>query len=109
MVTFEQGDIIIMNFNPQQSHKTKWKTTSLGRQQHFLLNEHSSLIMVCPITNTDKSHPFHVNLDDSTSVKGVILADQAKMLNVRARDARFVEKCLEYIWMEAIEIIKNFL
>ena len=102
MVTFEQGDIIIMNFNPQQSHKTKWKTTSLGRQ-------HSSLIMVCPITNTDKSHPFHVNLDDSTSVKGVILADQAKMLNVRARDARFVEKCLEYIWMEAIEIIKNFL
>lgn len=74
-----------------------------------LLNEHSSLIMACPITNTDKSHPFHVNLDDSTSVKGVILADQAKMLNVRARDARFVEKCLEYIWMEAIEIIKNFL
>ena len=65
--------------------------------------------MVCPITNTDKSHPFHVNLDDSTSVKCVILADQAKMLNVRARDARFVEKCLEYIWMEAIEIIKNFL
>ena len=65
--------------------------------------------MVCPITNTDKSHPFHVNLDDSTSVKAVILADQAKMLNVRARDARFVEKCLEYIWMEAIEIIKNFL
>ena len=65
--------------------------------------------MVCPITNTDKSHPFHVNLDDSTSVKGVIFADQAKMLNVRARDARFVEKCLEYIWMEAIEIIKNFL
>lgn len=65
--------------------------------------------MVCSITNIDKSHPFHVNLDDSTSVKGVILADQAKMLNVRARDARFVEKCLEYIWMEAIEIIKNFL
>ena len=65
--------------------------------------------MVCPITNTDKSHPFHVNLDDSTSVKGVILADQAKMLNVRARDARFVEKCPEYIWMEAIEINKNFL
>ena len=51
--------------------------------------------MVCPITNTDKSHPFHVNLDDSTSVKGVILADQAKMLNVRARDARFVEKYLD--------------
>lgn len=74
-----------------------------------LLNEHSSLIMVCPITNTDKSHPFHVNLDDSTSVKGVILVDQAKMLNVRAGDARFVEKCPEYIWMEAIEIIKNFL
>ena len=65
--------------------------------------------MVCPITNTDKSHPFHVNLDDSTSVKGVILVDQAKMFNVRAGDARFVEKCPEYIWMEAIEIIKNFL
>lgn len=109
MVTFEQGDIIIiMNFNPQQGLEQNGRRPALV-VSNTLLNEHSSLIMVCPITNTDKSHPFHVNLDDSTSVKGVILADQAKMLNVRARDARFVEKCLEYIWMEAIEIIKNFL
>lgn len=109
MVTFEQGDIIIiMNFNPQQGLEQNGRRPALV-VSNTLLNEHSSLIMVCPITNTDKSHPFHVNLDDSTSVKGVILADQAKMLNVRARDARFVEKCPEYIWMEAIEIIKNFL
>ena len=97
MVTFEQGDIIIMNFNPQQGHEQNGRRPALV-VSNTLLNEHSSLIMVCPITNTDKSHPFHV-----------ILADQAKMLNVRARDARFVEKCPEYIWMEAIEIIKNFL
>ena len=107
MVTFEQGDII-MNFNPQQGHEQNGRRPALV-VSNTLLNEHSSLIMVCPITNTDKSHPFHVNLDDSTSVKGVILVDQAKMLNVRAGDARFVEKCPEYIWMEAIEIIKNFL
>lgn len=69
MVTFEQGDIIIMNFNPQQGHKTKWKNEPAFVVSNTLLNEHSSLIMVCPITNTDKSHPFHVNLDDSTSVK----------------------------------------
>ncbi len=108
MVTFEQGDIIVMNFNPQQGHEQNGRRPALV-VSNTLLNEHSSLIMVCPITNTDKSHPFHVNLDDSTSVKGVILADQAKMLDVRARDARFVEKCPEDIWMEAIEIIKNFL
>lgn len=97
-----------MNFNPQQGHEQNGRRPALV-VSNTLLNEHSSLIMVCPITNTDKSHPFHVNLDDSTSVKGVILVDQAKMLNVRAGDARFVEKCPEYIWMEAIEIIKNFL
>lgn len=108
MVTFKQGDIIIMDFNPQQGHEQNGRRPALV-VSNTLLNEHSSLIMVCPITNTDKSHPFHVNLDDSTSVKGVILADQAKMLDVRARNARFVEKCPESIWMEAIEIIKNFL
>ena len=108
MVTFKQGDIIIMDFNPQQGHEQNGRRPALV-VSNTLLNEHSSLIMVCPITNTDKSHPFHVNLDDSTSVKGVILADQAKMLDVRTRHARFVEKCPEDIWMEAIEIIKNFL
>ena len=77
MVTFEQGDIIIMNFNPQQGHEQNGRRPALV-VSNTLLNEHSSLIMVCPITNTDKSHPFHVNLDDSTSVKGDDISGSGK-------------------------------
>lgn len=44
--------------------------------------------MVCPITNTDKSHPFHVNLDDSTSVKGVILAGSGKDVKRKSKGCK---------------------
>jgi mRNA interferase MazF len=65
--------------------------------------------LVCPITNTIKNHPFHIKLDDRTNTTGVILCDQAKMLDVRARNIQFKEKCPEDLWTEAKQLIISFL
>jgi mRNA interferase MazF len=46
---------------------------------------------MCPITSKQKGYPFEVSVDGNTA-KGVILADQVKSLDWRAREARFEER-----------------
>ena len=108
MVAFNQGDIIIMDFNPQTGHEQSGRRPAIVLSND-VLNHHSSLAFVCPITNTNKKHPFHIELDDRTQTTGVILCDQVKMLDVSARNAQFKEKCPEDIWNEVVDIIKSFM
>lgn len=42
-------------------------------------------------------------------LSGVILCDQAKMLNINAQNAQFKEKCPIDLWNEAKELVINFL
>lgn len=68
------------------------------------LNGHSTPVMVCPITNTNKKHPFHIELDGRTKTTGVILCDKAKILDIAARNAKFQEKCPEDVWKQARDL-----
>lgn len=108
MVNYHQGDIISMNFNPQMGHEQSGKRPAIILSND-VLNQHSSMAMVCPITNTNKNHPFHIELDDRTETTGVILCDQAKMLDISARGAKFKEKCPEDIWTDARDLVISFL
>ena len=108
MVTYKQGDIIVMNFNPQQGHKQSGRRPAIVLNND-ILNQHSSLVLVCPITNTNKKHLFHIELDERTQTTDVILCDQAKMLDVGARNAQFKEECPEDLWNEAKELIISFM
>ena len=106
--TFQQGDIIIMDFNPQQGHEQSGRRPAIILSNN-ILNQHSSLVLVCPITNTIKHHPFHIELDGRTKTTGVILCDQAKMLDIKARNAEFKEKCPVEIWRDARNLVISFL
>lgn len=108
MVKLNQGDIITLNFNPQTGHEQSGRRPAIVLSND-ILNHHSSMALVCPITHTNKHHPFHIELDDSTQTDGVILCDQAKMLDVTAREARFKEKCPKHIWAEARDLVISFL
>ena len=73
MVTiFEQGDIVYLDFDPQSGHEQKGRRPALVISNN-LFNRVSSLTMVCPITHTDRGHPFHLRLDERTKTDGVIL------------------------------------
>ena len=108
MVTFKQGDIIVMDFNPHQGHGQSGRRPAIVLSND-ILNQHSSLVLVCPITNTNKKHPFHIELDERTQTTGVILCDQAKMLDIKARNSQFKEKCPEDIWNDARDLVVSFL
>ncbi len=50
-------------------------------------NEKTGLALACPVTSRSKGYPFEVHLPAGGSVKGVVLADQVKCLDWRARQA----------------------
>ena len=108
MSLFSQGDIIYIDFNPQSGHEQKGRRPGLVVTNN-LFNQFSKMLMVCPITNTDKKHPFHIKLDERTKTTGVILCDQARTLDVYARNASFVEKAPDDVIDEVVDMIKSFI
>ena len=61
----KQGDIIIINFSPQQGHEQAGKRLAVVVSNNFF-NAKSNMTLVCPITNTNNSYPLHIPLDERT-------------------------------------------
>lgn len=108
MVNFEQGDIIYLDFNPQTGHEQKGRRPAIIITNN-LFNKYSKMLMVCPITNTNKNHPFHIPLDERTKTTGTILCDQARTLDITARNAAFIEKAPDEVINKVINMIKSFI
>ena len=109
MVTvFEQGDIVYLDFDPQAGHEQRGRRPALV-VSNDLFNRVSSLTMVCPITHTDRGHPFHIRLDSRTKTDGVIMCDQARMLDLNSRRASYEEKASAELVAEAVDMITGFI
>ena len=105
---FEQGDIVYLDFDPQTGHEQRGRRPALVVSNN-LFNRVSSLTMVCPITHTDRGHPFHIRLDSRTKTDGVIMCDQARMLDLNSRNASYEEKAPAEIIAEAVDLITGFI
>ena len=104
-----QGDIIRLNFNPQTGHEQSGRRPALVISNSDFSQITRVAAMVCPITKTNKRLPFHISLDDRTQTSGVVLCDQAKIIDINARNFEFVERAPQDIVLEAIDIIKGFI
>lgn len=51
-------------------------------------NSRAGLAVVVPVTRQEKQYPFEVPLPPDIAVKGVVLADQMKSLDWRAREVK---------------------
>ncbi len=109
MVTvFEQGDIVYLDFDPQAGHEQRGRRPALV-VSNDLFNRMNSLTIVCPITHTDKSHPFHLRLEGTRRVDGVVLCDQVRALDLTSCAAAFVEKAPPTLTAEAVDLVYSFL
>lgn len=57
---------------------------------------------MCPITNQVKGYPFEVLLSEGMQTLGVVLSDQVKSLDWKARQAQFIEKASSDITEQVI-------
>jgi len=104
----KQGAIIWLDFDPQAGHEQKGRRPALVISNKTF-NNFSKMAIVCPITTTDKNHPFHVKLNENTKTTGVILCDQARTLDIEARRYEFIESIPEDIMSEVTDIILGFI
>lgn len=102
-----QGDIIFINFDPQIGHEQRGRRPALIVSNNTF-NSFTGIAVVCPITNTNREIPIHVSLDDRTKTTGAVMCDEVKSLDIRMRNAEFVEKVPGDILAEVIDIIVGF-
>jgi mRNA interferase MazF len=106
--TPDQGDCIWITFNPQAGHE------QAGRRPALVLSPQSyngkvGLALLCPITSVSKGYPFEVLIPPDLPVNGVVLCDQIKSLDWRARQASFLCRLPEYAVKEALKKILTLL
>lgn len=96
----DAGDVVIVDFDPQAGHEQTGKRPALVVSPRSF-NDKTGFAWLCPITNQAKGYPFEVKLSGTNKTRGVILVDQLKSLDRKARNLYKVDKaddsCLEHV------------
>jgi mRNA interferase MazF len=66
-------------------------------------NDRTSLALFCPITSKAKGYPFEVTLPPKGRIIGVVLSDQIKSMDWRARRAQFADQAPRKVLGEVLE------
>lgn len=103
-----RGDIVWLSFTPQAGHEQAGHRPALVLSPEAY-NEKTSLALFCPITSRVRGYPFEVLLPSASPVTGVVLADQIKSLDWRARRARFECHATRQVVGEVLEKVKVLL
>ncbi len=104
----ERGDIVWLNFDPQVGRE------QAGRRPALVLspaayNGRVGLLIVCPITNQVKGYSYEVALPDDAGASGVVLCDQAKSMDWRGREVRFIGRVSPKFVTEVGEKLRTLL
>ena len=99
-----RGDAIWLNFDPQSGHEQAGHRPALVLSPETY-NRKTGLAVLCPITSQVKGYPFEVGLPADLAVKGVVLADQVKSLDWRARKAALIKKLPPQVVNQASELL----
>jgi len=100
----EKGDFVVLTFDPQSGHEQK------GRRPAFvvsnrLFNQHTGLVIVCPVTNTHRKNPFHVAVGKECSLTGYVMVEQVKSVDYQSRKIRFIEQASAETLDEVLAIL----
>jgi len=104
----ERGDIVWLTFTPQAGHEHAGHRPALTLS-HGSYNKKVGLAIFCPITSQVKGYPFEVSVPSGLKVDGVILADQVKSLDWKARKASFACTVSESTLEEVLEKFRTLI
>jgi len=97
----DRGDLVWLQFTPQAGHEQAGRRPALVISPRAY-NEKVGLALFCPITNQVKGYPFEVALPPGLPITGVVLSDQIKSLDWRARRAELVSAAPNVVVAEVL-------
>ena len=108
MRTPDRGDLVYVNFNPQFGHEQAGTRPAIVLSPKSF-NQVTGFAVVCPITRQQKEYPFEVAIPSGLAIEGVILTDQVKSLDWRARNFSIRGRAPEKVVKNCLELIHTFL
>ena len=100
----QKGDFVAVTFDPQSGHEQRGRRPALV-VSNTLFNKHTGLAIVCPLTHTDRSFPFHVAVVNDPHITGFVMVEQAKSIDFRAHKARHIGKASDSVLEEVLSIL----
>ena len=100
-----RGDVVWLSFNPQSGHEQAGHRPAIVISPREY-NEKVGLALFCPITSKIKGYPFEVRIKVKNNIDGVILSDQIKSFDWKARNASFIIKSSKNTIEEVISLLK---
>src|SRR5262249_46257730 len=104
----DRGDAVWLMFDPQAGHE------QMGRRPAVVLspgsyNQKVGLALFCPITTQIKGYPFEVAIPAGLKVSGVVLSDQLKSMDWKARNATLICKLPSSVVNDVLKKLKTLL
>ena len=100
----QKGDFVAVTFDSQSGHEQRGRRPALV-VSNTLFNKHTGLAIVCPLTNTDRSFPFHVTVVNEPNVTGFVMVEQVKSIDFRARKANRIGRASDSVLEEVLSIL----
>lgn len=99
-----KGDFVTLTFDPQSGHEQRGRRPALV-VSNDLFNKHTGLCIACPVTNARRDYPFHVTIPEGCEVTGVVMVEQVKSIDFRARNVKRSGPAPESILQEALSLL----
>jgi len=87
----QQGDIIKLDLDPRKGHEQQGFRPVIVLSNN-IVSQYTNVVIVAPISTTQRRLPLYRDLPDSLNTKGTVLLDQLVTLDYKARSFQFVEK-----------------
>jgi len=108
MAAPERGHLVFVNFNPKAGHEQGgYRPGIVLSPKEF--NLVTGFAIICPITSSIRSWGYEVKLPDGLAFQGVILTDQVKSLDWKARYLRVKGKVPKEIVNDCLAKILTFM
>ena len=100
----KQGDIIKLDLNPTKGHEQAgYRPVLVVSNASF--SRASNMVIVCPITSTDRKNPLHVPLDGI--IIGFVMCDQVRVVDIQARNYKVIETVDDEVLWEVCDIVRG--
>ncbi|MBI4578719.1 MAG: endoribonuclease MazF [Planctomycetes bacterium] len=104
----DRGDLVFLDFTPQAGHEQAGRRPALVLSPRAY-NGKTGLCLACPVTNQVKGYPFEVPLPAGCMITGVVLSDDVKSFDWRARRAELKTRAPAYVTGEVVTKLATLL
>ncbi len=93
-----------LSFDPQSGHEQRGQRAALV-VSNDLFNKATGLCIACPVTNTRSGFPFHVAIPEGAAATGVVMVEQVKSIDYRARSVKRIGAAPQPVLDEVLSIL----